>query len=454
MSSAPPRKLLASTGFRLVTIYAILLCATFTFAGLGVWIASRKAASDELRRQIENEASYIAGVLTMEGEDAAAAVIEARLVHPTTFTYRLEAGDGRLLAGEDVLPSLPPGWRLIDPPDRDGVMIGDFYVFTSDLPDGRRLSVGDDLERSERIRDAVLRALIWIGCASLVTAFALGFFATRRTVSRMNSLGAAARKVAAGDLAVRAPVTARREPDDIDELAIAFNDMLDRLNVLVESLRRVSANVAHDLRTPLAHLSQHIEAAQEAQTHEAAKEALAVTQADIAQLLRTFEAMLRLSEIESGGMERRFTPFDFSQAVERVIDAYRPEIESSGRTLKTSVASGVITKGDAGLAAQLVANLLDNAILHTPEDAEITVRLEARGGDARFLVEDNGPGIPAEERGRLIAPFERGDRSRTRPGSGLGLSIAAAVARLHHGELILEDARPGLRAAMVLPIFS
>ncbi len=441
----------ASTGFRLVAIYAALLCVTFIFAGAGAWFASRNAASDELRAQIESEAAYISGIFASEGEGAAAQAIAARLSHPTTFTYRLEAADGRVIAGEDILPPQEPGWRLVDPPDRDERPIGDYLVLTSTLASGDRLSVGDDLERSERIRNAVLQALTWTGLFSLAAALVVGLLATRRTLLRMSQLGIVAREVAAGDLSVRAPIANRRNPDDIDELTTTFNDMLERLEILVASLRRVSANVAHDLRTPLAHLSQRIEAAQRAETPDIAQDALTAAQDDIKQLLRTFEAMLRLSEIESGAMEARFAPFDFSQVVERVVDAYRPDIEASGRTLNTKLAPDVVLKGDAGLAAQLAANLLDNAIQHTPANARISVDLNLDGAAAHFIVADNGPGIPATERARLLAPFERGDASRSKPGSGLGLSIAAAVARLHHGALTLEDARPGLKVSATIP---
>ncbi|MEQ1617460.1 MAG: HAMP domain-containing sensor histidine kinase, partial [Terricaulis sp.] len=205
----------------------------------------------------------------------------------------------------------------------------------------------------------------------------------------------------------------------------------------------------HDLRTPLTHVRQKLEVAAASPDPAAAQEAIRLAQNEIDGILRTFAAMLRLSEIEAGSARSRFAALDLVSLVERVVDAYRPDIEAAGQTLRVDLDDAAPVNGDDDLVAQALANLIENAMRHAGADATILVRLRSRPTETRLEVADNGPGVSADDRGRILEPFIRLDKSRSTPGAGLGLAIVAAIARLHDAGLVLENAAPGLRVALV-----
>ncbi|MBX9747371.1 MAG: HAMP domain-containing histidine kinase, partial [Hyphomonadaceae bacterium] len=215
--------------------------------------------------------------------------------------------------------------------------------------------------------------------------------------------------------------------------------------------RRVSTDVAHDLRTPLTHVRQNLETAASSQDLAAAHESVARAQSKVDDVLRIFAAMLRLAEIEAGTARSRFAPVDLAAVAERVADAYRPDVEASGKKLGLEPGRAVHIDGDADLIAQALANLIENALRHAGPDADVVIRLLETSAAVRLEVEDNGVGLAAEDRARVVDAFVRLDPSRSPMGAGLGLSIVAAIARLHGAELLLEDASPGLRAALVWP---
>ena len=222
----------------------------------------------------------------------------------------------------------------------------------------------------------------------------------------------------------------------------------DELSNLVEGVRRVSDGIAHDLRTPLARLKTRLERLKRSRTDEEIGEAIA--EAD--RLLATFGAVLRIARIESGERGRAaFAEVDLTSLIDDVAELYRPLIEEKGARLSLHNAPAVSIRGDRDMLFQAVANLLDNAIKHTPDAGRIEISLAPADGGASITVEDDGPGIPAEEREKVKERFYRLDRSRSTPGSGLGLSLVSAVAARHGGELRLEDGEPGLRAILYLP---
>lgn len=458
MSSKPLRRLLASTGFRLAVINAVLLVAAFAVAGVGAWLATLGAASSALRPQIEKETQLLTMTLETQGVVATQNAIAIRYGKPSTLIYRLSDSDGQLLAGSAALPVLDSGWRIVDPPDVGPQPLGDFLVKTSILDGRMRLSVGDDLERSELIRDAVLRSLALTGLLSVAAALFLGVVVTRRTLARVDRLSAVVEKVAEGDLSVRVSEPRGKSADDLNTLTLTFNTMLGRIEHLVTSIRRVTANVAHDLRTPLAHLDQKIQAVRKAEDLPSAEVILCEMEEDIKRLLRTFEAMLRLSEIESGVIRSQFSRMDVAEVIGGVIDAYRPDIESNGRQLAVELAAGSFIFGEPVLISQMIANLLDNALHHAPSGSNISVSLALSDVRTRRVrsellirIADAGPGISANRRRQLLDPFERGDESRNSPGSGLGLSIVRAIVELHGGQIELQDNDPGLAVLIQLP---
>lgn len=438
----------SSTSFRLSVAFALLLIAAFVASGLGVWGATRSIAERQTREHVTAEMQSIRQEIAVEGLPAGIAAIDNRASRPGALEYRLTSPDGQVLAGNLATPDLRLGWQFVDLPDRRGLRHGqdDLIILSERLPDGAVLAIGDDLERGESVRIAVLQTLLWIGGLSAVIAIALGLWITRHTLRRMDMLSATLAAVARGDLTAR---TAAQTPprDDLDRLSVGANAMLDQITTLVANVRRVSTDVAHDLRTPLSHVRQDLELA----AKDAAPQTLRhieTAQGRLEALLRTFDAMLRLAEIEAGTSQARFARVDVSEVVENVADAYRPDVEARGGTLVLVASEPLMIEGDADLMAQAVANLIENAMTHGGGSPNISVAVRSDTNAWDIAVSDNGPGIAAADREKVLEPFARLDASRSTPGSGLGLAIVAAIARLHSATITLEDAGPGLRVVL------
>ncbi len=220
----------------------------------------------------------------------------------------------------------------------------------------------------------------------------------------------------------------------------------------MENLRHVSSDIAHDLRTPLGRLRQRLEACRIKRRSSVEYEAVvdaAIEDTDT--ILRTFDAMLRIAQIEAGVSRSRFTDIDLGSVAENVVEAFSAVAEDDGRTLNAQIAAGLTVFGDRELLTQMLANIIENALRHTPTGTTVDVRVSGHPPGALLIVSDDGPGIPASQRERVLDRFYRLDASRTTPGSGLGLSLVAAVAKLHDAKLTLEDNRPGLRVSVTFP---
>lgn len=440
-----------STSFRISLIHAVLLAVAIIGAGTAGWVATRGAAEREAHDRIALEIHAVTLEIQAEGLKAAGDAVMARAERPGALEYRLVDSAGRHVAGD--LTDLGPkeGWRRVD---FDGAMPGlegkdRLLILTRRLPDGARLTVGEDLGRAETLRDTLFRTLLLWGGLALALGLAAGLYLTHRALQRMNALVRTVRAVADGDLGARA-FDARPEGDDIGQLAAGVNQMLDRIDVLMAAVRRVSAEVAHDLRTPLSHVRQRLDAAATAATPELRSAALQSANNGIDRALRMFDAMLRLAEIDAGAARARFAAVDLTDLTDRVADAYRAELEASGRTLLVQIAGSSVVEGDADLLTQALANLLENVLKHSRAGAAVRVRLVEEQEEIRLSVEDDGPGIPPEMFEVAVRPFSRLDSARAAPGTGLGLAISAGVARLHSGRLLLEDAQPGLKVTMLL----
>nr|WP_307730382.1 ATP-binding protein [Alsobacter ponti] len=267
---------------------------------------------------------------------------------------------------------------------------------------------------------------------------------------RVEAINRTTANIVAGNLSERIPITGSF--DELDTLAENLNAMLARIQTLMDGLRQVSTDIAHDLRTPLARLRQRLEAARDrvsgengdVSEYEAALE-------EIDAILATFSALLRIAQIESGARLQGFRRVNLSAVFATVAEAYAPAAEDKGQTLTSAIEAGIDISGDRELLTQMLANLLENALHHAPQGASIRVTLTEHGRLAVGEVSDDGPGIPEAERANVLRRFYRLERSRGAPGNGLGLSLVAAVAELHHVDLSLEDNRPGLRVVMTFP---
>jgi signal transduction histidine kinase len=342
----------------------------------------------------------------------------------------------------------PDGWlgfHLEDQASSGDVHEARARVFR--LQGGFHLLVGRDMHDLEEAQGYIIKALVWGLVVTVVLALVGGSMMSRSMVRRLEVINETSREIMQGDLSRRIPT--KGSGDDFDQLTDNLNSMLDRIELLMEDVRRVSDNIAHDLRTPLSRLRQHLELLKmQAPSDEQQRESVEQALAEADGLLATFNALLRIARIESAAQRAGFADVDLAELARDVAELYEPLAENKRQRFTTNVQDAVHIDGDRDLLFQAVANLIDNAIKYTPVGGEIELTLQAHDGGARIIVADNGPGIPAEARDQVLQRFFRLDTSRTTPGSGLGLSLVAAVVKLHRAHLLLSDNKPGLRVAL------
>jgi signal transduction histidine kinase len=313
------------------------------------------------------------------------------------------------------------------------------------LRGGFQLLVGRDLHELEKTRRLIARTLVWGLAFTLVLALGGGSMMTRSMLRRIESINQTSRDIMSGDLSQRIPTN--RSGDDFDELAGNLNAMLDRIESLMEEVRRISDNIAHDLKTPLSRLKNSLELLNADHARDADNKRALVEQAlaEADGLLSTFNALLRIARIESGERRAAFAGVELEPLLRDVVEFYEPLAEEKQQNLVLKPASSAIVSGDRDLLFQAFANLVDNAIKYTPQRGDIEVGIQAQQDRVRVSVADSGPGIPEQDRDKVFRRFYRLEQSRRLPGNGLGLSLVAAVARLHDSELQVEDNAPGLR---------
>jgi hypothetical protein len=311
------------------------------------------------------------------------------------------------------------------------------------------LYVGRDIQVRLEVRKVVAETLLWSILLAVGASILVGLLARHLLVRRLARISTVADRVVLGDLSPRVPLSGAG--DEFDRLAGDINVMLDRLVELMDGVRQVSDAIAHDLRTPLARLRGRLEGAlRAADSPQAFRAAAEAALQEIDQVVRLFEALLRIAEIETGHRRAAFVPVDLAALAQDMVELYQPLAEQRGQTL-TAALRPAACAGDRMLMAQAVANLLDNAIKHIPSGGAISVQTAQRDGVAEIAVSDDGPGIPGGERDKVTRRFYRLETSRSTPGSGLGLSLVLSVAKLHGGRLELEDNAPGLRARLCVP---
>lgn len=321
---------------------------------------------------------------------------------------------------------------------------------------GLELVIGRDIEEQFALAEGIKRTFLWGFGALALAAVLSGLWAGRSVLRRIDVINATTRSIMAGDLSRRVPVTG--SADELDELSESLNGMLDRIEQLMNGLREVSDNIAHDLKTPLNRLRNSAEAAlRDPRGADAYREGLEATIEKADDLIKTFNALLLIARLEAGVVEESAEVFDLGSLVRDVAELYEPVAEEAGLALEIDAADGIEVRANRQLVGQAVANLADNAIKYSARAAQgpvapvIAVKARATNGAAEFSVADRGPGIEAKDRERALRRFVRLEKSRTQPGTGLGLSLVAAVARLHNGAVRLEDNAPGLKVVVTLP---
>jgi signal transduction histidine kinase len=450
------RSVCRSTGFRTALLYAVLFgTSVLVLCGVVYW-----QTAGYMERQLHTvvDADLWALTASAEGHTLAALrdVIHARLAaarSPAAW-YLLQDPQGTVVAGNLPARVLPPGWVTLHAPrGDDGTAVRPtrkgHLVLGRGLPlaDGAFLFVGHDAHQLEEMHELLVGALGWGVGVTVVLAVGGGVVMGTRALRRVDAINRVAGEIVRGDLARRMPV--RGTDDEFDLLAQHLNHMLERIHALMESMRQVTNDIAHELRTPLGRLRQRLEGVRrDATTVAEYQGAIDHALAETDQILATFAALLRIAQIESGHRRARFTDVDVGAVLETILDAYTPVAEESGHALYGDLGGRVHVRGDRDLLMQLFANLVENALRHTPLGSAIAVTLAVTPGGAIAAVADNGPGIPAPARQQVTQRFYRVQSSRSTPGSGLGLSLVAAIAELHGAALALHDNHPGLRVTL------
>lgn len=440
---------LRTTAFRVTLLHlALTLLGTAALSGVAWW-ATTGFAARRLAADVQQDTDVLLRAARLGGIESVALSVEARVAADRTGTvyYLLAAPDGARAAGNLARAPRAAGWHTLrleragDGPGAEALALG------TRLPGGAFLAVARDLAPVRDLEARLLGAAGWVGGAALLLGLLGGALMGRGVSRRAAAMEAALAAVDAGDIGRRLP--ARAGGDEFDRLAGRINATLDRLQELMAAVRRVTDDVAHDLRTPLSRLRQRLEAAgREADARAAV--AGAIEECD--RILGVFEALLRIAQVEGGGPRASFKRFDLSAVAEAVAEVYGPAAEERRQTLETRIAPGVLAWGDRELATQMLANLVENAVRHGREGGRIEVALEpAPGGGAAATVADDGAGVPAAERERVFRRFHRLDAARSSPGTGLGLALAKAVADLHGMGIELSDNAPGLRVAVTVP---
>jgi signal transduction histidine kinase len=451
MSSARPSsslRILRSATFRLALFYAALFVMSAGALFATVYVTATAAMQSDMQAVLRSEALQLAEINRSSGLQVLAQQIRRRMNFRTRgpIYYLLQGPTGEVIVGN--LPGMPPVEGVIDfmrdtaddEPDTGRDRLTGFGLR---LGDGSFLLVAQDASRLIDMQHAIVRAFSWAGALTLVLAIGGGWLLGRSFVRRIDTIGRTSRAIMEGDLSARIPV--RGTNDEIDQLVLGLNAMLERIQQLLDGLRQVTSDIAHDLRTPLGRLRQRLEDAREHATN--TTEYASATEAAIAEadsLLEIFSALLRIAQIEAGAQRSAFTKVDLSALVRNIGEAYAPPAEDSHHKLETTVADGITLTGDRQLLAQMVSNLVENALTHTPAGSTVRLALRKVGTRLELEVGDNGPGIPEAERDKVFDRFYRLDRSRTTAGSGLGLALVKAIATLHGLSLRLEDRQPGL----------
>ncbi len=440
-----------SAAYRIAFATSAAFALTILILGTAVYLLAHAGFQRQQDVAIANETADLLRVAQAGGVRALARTITSREAEGATNTYgyALFNGRGERVAGAFDAPRPQSGWQaltFVDP--REG--LDRARGLGTSLPGNALLVVAQDGEPLERVDSTILSlfggALVALLLLSLAGALALGTYLRRR----LDRIERTALAISGGDLTSRALVSGRE--DEFDRVALALNAMLDQVAVLLTNLRQVSADIAHDLRTPLTRLRRALETALEDPGDAERQRGIledALAQSD--RLLALFASILRISEVEAGQLRQGFRRVDAGALVRELCDSFAAPVVDEGRQLECEAADGLIVEGDRALLTQALVNLIDNAQRHTPAGTHIALTAVASDADVLLSVADDGHGVAPADRERITRRFVRLDPSRTREGHGLGLALVEAVAELHGGRVEIGDNHPGLCVTLHLP---
>jgi signal transduction histidine kinase len=446
-------KYLRSSALRLALGYIAVSLAVLGLFAAPLWYAWRQNVQEVRTELLREDAQSLADIFRNQGPEVLAAVIDARCKNqqlPNSLILFTDPTHSRLAGNLDAWPPEAP-----DSPGVHRVTLTEgarpirALLMRTTLPGGYTLLVGRDNARFRPLEALFLYGLAGAAGLLLLAGVGGGLLIRRALLSEVHNIRRTTCAIVAGDFSRRLP--AAGGSDELALLAQTVNRMLDQIEQLVHGVRNVSNAIAHDLRTPLAELRSRLEdlsaTRPDAQRTFAEIEAAV---ADVDRVIGIFNALLRLAEIDTGARRSGFVPVYVDKVAADVVEFYQPVAETKGISLVLECFGVPRVHGDPLLLAQAIANLVDNALKYGPRNGTIAVTTENDDGRVEVAVADRGPGIPDGEKANVTERFYRGDASRGTPGVGLGLSLVAAVARLHGGKLELSDNQPGLRARLIL----
>ncbi len=456
-----------TTPFRLTLVFLALFSASAAAFLAYIYVATAgevtRRTDEEIWREIDSlQAVYARGGLASLNQ----AMIQ-RSVGDRPYLYLLMDKGGHPVTGNLAQsplddPTRAPAkatFRITDT-DPDGAVVkSEGYGRQIRLPTGELLFVGADIGPSRASVIRIVRAIWGAGVMVVLLGLGGGLFVSRNVSKTLAGLNRAVAAVAAGDLRTRIPVRGVR--DEYDELAIGLNGMLDRVERLMGSMRHAGDAIAHDLRSPLTRLRARLEVSMmEVEAgHADPQAALATALEDTDSVLKTFGAVLAISRLQAAGSIAEPQVFDVAEVAAGVSELYEVLCEEKGQAFGAELGRGLLVRGDRDFVAQALANLLDNAVKYTPDGGAVMLRTRRRAsGEVEISVTDTGPGIPEADRERVLERFVRLEQSRSAPGSGLGLSLVAAVVAAHGARLeldegpgVLDGRGPGLRTVLIFP---
>jgi signal transduction histidine kinase len=445
----PLPKLFRTSSFRLTLMYAALTGVSYLLLFGVVFWSTTRFMQQQIDATVSSEVAEILADPQAASPGRLQAILQRLIGHSAGFYYLLQDRSGHVLAGNLPSMTMVTGIREWGGSARHkqtpfsairgrGVEVAQGYLF-----------VGLSTLQVHEMEEMVASSFLWGLGAAMLLALAGGAVMSVGLLRKVETVSQTSRDIIDGDLQRRVPV--RDSGDEFDHLAVSLNVMLDRIQTLMEGLRQVTTDIAHDLRTPLTRLRQRLELAQRPNVDsDTLRAVLDATRHDIDGILEIFSALLRIAQIESGARKAAFAAVNVSDLLRTVLEVYRPSLEEKDQQLRETIDSDLVIRGDRELLMQLFANLLENALRHSPAGALVTLVAQRRSDAVEVSVADNGPGIPESLRSKVLQRFFRLETSRTTPGSGLGLSLAAAVAALHDAKLELSDNKPGLRVTVSL----
>jgi len=440
-----------STPFRLALTFGVLFFGAFVLSGFVVYQLIKWDMYKRHDVAVRQAYLSLAGTYEDDETDFLDAIrIDMKATHHRSQIYLAVDAGGTKLAGNIPVIEVPDGWSTL-PASSLGMHSDLGYRIFAGPVRNTRLIVGESYRDIEGLEDLTFGSLAWTSLLILVLAIAGGALIAARAERRFHAVRETMEKVAHGDLAARVPLLGKS--DDIELLSYDINLALGRLQNNVEGMRQVSTDIAHDLKTPLNRLGISLEEARrKLDRGQFVQDEIDAAAAEVQQINATFEALLRIAQVESGARRARFAPVDLNRVLQEVAELFGGAIEDAGMSVRTNLSANPSkVEGDRQLLMQLYSNLVENVLRHCSKGTDMRLFTMARSDGIIGGVEDNGPGIPLDERERVFRRLYRLERSRTSPGTGLGLSLVRAIADLHDGQVRLEDAKPGLSVMVTFP---